>query len=175
MNIKVQFEQQLQQAIPGVRVMERGGSLCLIRREGGDEDEYLLFAGRPEERNTWMQERLIPEVSKLVEAFPTLEALPCPAPPLEDLPAEFRTGQHLACQAAERMMFYGTLKDFELRPRLPLTQAQGDQVITLVCAHLGCFGYRHEHKVAWVGTLLDRWFKVSRGGEDGVDEGSRNG
>ncbi len=116
-----------------------------------------------------------PEVSKLVEAFPTLEALPCPAPPLEDLPAEFRTGQHLACQAAERMMFYGTLKDFELRPRLPLTQAQGDQVITLVCAHLGCFGYRHEHKVAWVGTLLDRWFKVSRGGEDGVDEGSRNG
>lgn len=157
MSILKQFERQLQEADPSLRVAVFGSTLVLL---DGDH-ETPLTRGERSERDGWMSQRLIPEISDALFAFPIIERLPCPAPELSALPRAFREHHDVACHAAQHLMFTGSLDGFTLRTRLPITQAQGDRILRLVLAHLRCFGYRHEHKVAWAGVLLDRWFRIT--------------
>lgn len=156
MSILKQFEQQLQEADPSLRVAVFGSTLVLLN---GDHETPLTLGNR-EERDAWMSERLIPEISDSLFTFPVIQRLPFPAPDFTTLPRDFRENRDVACRAVEHLCFYGDIQGFELRTRLPITQEQGDRIIRLVLAHLKCFGYRHEHKIAWAGLLLKRWFQV---------------
>lgn len=103
----------------------------------------------------------IPEVSKLEQAWGTVAHLPA----LADIPAEFDShrGNNPATAFVSTAFFNGwaaALAKYNLHPRYPMTQAQGDAVILLLSAHMKSWEPQHEHKEAGCGMLLDRWFVV---------------
>lgn len=104
----------------------------------------------------------IPEVTLLQRAFPIASTLP-EWPDVSSLPEEFRQGSHPACQAAQEMFYSGgktMLETFTFYNRYEMTPEQGMAVLHLVHAHVGCYDYKHEDKMAGCGWLLDTWFRV---------------
>jgi hypothetical protein len=105
----------------------------------------------------------IPAVTDLDRAFPVASQLPG-WPDISALPVKFQNGDAPACRLISTMFTRGpvALDGVELHTRYDaMTQEEGDAVFLLVGAHMRCYDYKHEHKIAGCGAILDQWFEVA--------------
>ncbi len=75
-------------------------------------------------------------------------------PPYAELPEEFRREWHEGCRIAQMWFFSGLAKPY---PH-PQTGIDADAAFRHMRAIMASWEPKHEHKIAGVGYLLDRWF-----------------
>jgi hypothetical protein len=89
-------------------------------------------------------------------------------PRMEDLPEEYRCERADACRVAEHLFFKGgRLSDYGYLCREDVDFGDALRAIKAV---LGSFQPKHEHKIATVGWMIDKWFARAAGkeGDDGT-------
>lgn len=97
--------------------------------------------------------REVPQVTMVDVAFPArgVEF----APPYEEIPEVYKAWQ-TPKTAFFMQLFYKGLKNLKLTPR---DGVDADQAFAALRVIAGCYGLKHEHKMAAFAYLQDEWFE----------------